>query len=269
MIKLSEQIKVEYSQYDTSLMDSMINEGSFAHRRGRDMCPYCGYGGTTKQHYKFFRLPNIVQVIWTPNRYTKLSSALIISHRPRKKCRKPSWEHLDYVLLQSWAKKGLIDVDPERVRNQIEQINRQAKEDWESSLCAICELLDEVPDSWWSSWGNCSECGTASAKKKCDRFQETENKLELKRFIWDRWMLVGFHTIEDVDILKFTCPKCGDIIVRSKGAARQHANMEIQRLAKIRKRECDFPFRIMWDMHKERQARAKAKRKEIYDSALE
>ncbi len=263
MVNLSEQIKVEYSQYDTSLMDSMINEGSFAHRKGRDQCPYCKYGGTYDLHLYFLRLPNIVQVIWTPNRYSDLSAALIISHCPNRKCRKPSWEHIDLHLLHSWARDGDIDIDPELIVNEIVRKKKEAINDWESSLCAICFNLKEVPDSWYSCWGWCSEHGTASAKKKCDNYQEIEDKLELKNFKWDRWMKVSLAEFDGAEILRFTCPKCGEGIISSKGAARKHAEMEINMIAKIQRRLCDFTFEEEQRLRDEKSKRREANRKKL------
>lgn len=259
---MSEQIKVEYSQHDTSLMDSMINEGSFAHRKGRDQCPYCNYGGTYDLHLYFLRLPNIVQVIWTPNRYSKLDSALIISHCPRKKCRKPSWEHIELHLLRSWAKDGDIDVDPELVTSEINRKKKEAIADWESSLCAICFNLEEVPDEWYSCWGWCSERGTAPAIKKCDHFQEIEDKLELTNFSWDRWMKVNLVEIEGEEFLRFACPKCGRTF-SEKELAKQHASKVIQKTAKIQRRLCDFNYEEEQRLRSVKSERRESKRKKL------
>lgn len=257
---MSEHIKIEYSQYDTSLMDSMINEGTFYHRAGRESCPHCKFGGNYDLHLNFFRLPNIVQVIWTPNRFSKRDSALIISHCP--KCRKPSWEHVDLNLLHSWAKDSDIDVDPERVSNEKTRRFKQAKLDWESSLCATCKNLEEVPRDWWSYWGSC-DCGTASAKKKCDRYVELEDSLELKNFRWDRWMKTQVANFDGVELLIFTCPKCGQGIVSSKGAAKQHAIMEINKIAKIQRRLHDYNFDTRWKMRELQEERRKETRKKL------
>lgn len=262
---MSGEIKIEYSQYDTSLMDSLIHEGMFYHRGGRDKCPHCGFGGDTESHYRFFKLGNLVQIIWTPNRHSKRNSALLISHCPNRDCRKTSWEHVDLYLLHSYAKDGRIDVDPERVTKERTRRNLAVKKSWESSLCAICQNLEEVPAPWWSDWGDCTVCGTASAKMKCDKFVEIESKLELKRFDWRSWMIPTVKTFRTGRY--YECPKCNDEFPNTAGSARKHAEKEIKKITKIQRRQCDFPFKIRWEMSKARDARAEERRKELHRSA--